>query len=252
MITEIKSSSNEKIKYIKSLAQRKNRKKNFQYTVEGLRSVEEALLYADADCVVMTQEWIDKLDTGNVSKVYAVPDFIFEKISETNAPQGILAVVNMKREKEPFKADGAYIYCDNVRDPGNLGTIIRTADSAGFDGVVLSEDCVDFYNPKVVRASMGSFFRMNVYEDMDLSEFEGYRIYGGILSDDTVDYRDVDYRGGIVIIVGNEANGISEKCRKKCIPVKIPIYGGAESLNAAVAAAIMMYEAANKRHERNK
>lgn len=251
MITEIKSSSNEKIKYIKSLSQRKNRKKYFQYTVEGLRSVEEAVMYADVDCIVMTSEWMDKLDISGIKNVYTVPDFIFEKISETGSPQGLLAVVNMKKEKNALKSDGAYIYCDNVRDPGNLGTIIRTADSAGFDGVILSPDCVDFYNPKVVRASMGSFFRMNVHESMDLSELESYKLYGGILSDDTVDYRIVDYSGGIVIVVGNEANGVSDACKKMCTPIKIPIYGGAESLNAAVAAAIMMYEAANRRNERN-
>lgn len=251
MITEIKSSANEKIKYIKSLSQRKNRKKYLKYLVEGLRSVEEAIMYADVDMLVMTSEWEDKLDTKDIKNIYTVPEFIFEKISETGSPQGVLAVVNMKKEKEELNPEGAYIYCDNVRDPGNLGTIIRTADSAGFDGVVLSSECVDFYNPKVVRASMGSFFRMTVYEGIGLEEFENYKIYGGILSDDTIDYRAADYMGGIVIIVGNEANGISDECKKLCTPIKIPIYGGAESLNAAVAAAVMMYEAANRRNERN-
>ncbi len=245
----INSASNAKIKYIKSLSQRKNRMKNRQYITEGLRSAEEALRSLDTDMLVVTKECIEKLPSELAGNVYVVPEFIFEKISETASPQGALAVVNMKEKLPKLRNDGAYVYCDNIRDPGNLGTIIRTADGAGFDGVILSSDCVDCYNPKTIRACMGSFFRMNIYENMSMSEFDGFKIYGGILDDFTKDYREVSYSGGVVIAVGNEANGISEENKKYCTGIKIPIYGQAESLNAAVAAALMMYEAANQRRK---
>ncbi len=249
MIIEINSSSNEKIKYVKSLSQRKGRLKNRQYITEGLRSVEEALLYADVAEVYVTPAMEDKLDFG-AAKVYRVPEFIMEKISETRSPQGVLAVVNMRENEHSFDANGAYVYCDNIRDPGNLGTIIRTAEAAGFSGVALSSDTVEPYNPKVVRSSMGSFYRMNIIENVCLDEFSDYKIYGGVLSDDARDYRNADYTGAVVIVVGNEANGISPQNLAKLKPVIIPIYGGAESLNAAVAASILMYEAANQRYER--
>lgn len=247
MTSYINSASNAKIKYIKSLSQRKNRMKSRQYITEGLRSVYEALRSGDTDMLVVTEECADKLPSELAQNVYLVPEFIFEKISETQSPQGALAVVNMKENLPDLKCDGAYVYCDNIRDPGNLGTIIRTADGAGFDGVILSPDCVDCYNPKTIRACMGSFFRMNIYENISMTELDRFKIYAGILDDFTKDYREVSYSGGIVIAVGNEANGISEENKKYCTGIKIPIYGQAESLNAAVAAALMMYEAANNR-----
>lgn len=250
MIRDITSSSNDKIKYVKSLSLRKNREKNAQFITEGVRSVEEAIMYADVASVFVTEGVVDKLDLSGIDNVYRVPEFIFQKISETNSPQGVLAVVNMKSCDREYNASGAYVYCDNIRDPGNLGTIIRTADAAGFDGVILSSDTVDPYNPKVVRASMGSFYRMNIFEGVALSELSDFKIYGGVLSDDIIDYREADYSGGIVIVVGNEANGISDENKSLLSGVKIPIYGGAESLNAAVAAAIMMYEAANVRKDK--
>ncbi len=248
MVTEITSASNDKIKFIKSLSAAKNRKKSGKYTVEGLRSVRDALSFAKVDCVVVTKKMMAELKPDFDGNVYIVPEYILEKICETENPQGVLAVVNAAQPKEPIKRDGAYVYTDNVRDPGNLGTIIRTADAAGFDGVILSPDTAEHYNPKVIRASMGSFFRIPVYAGRQLFEFSEHKIYGGILGKNTADYREPDYDGGIIIAVGNEANGISGENRKKCIPIKIPIYGEAESLNAAVAAAIMIYEAANKRN----
>lgn len=249
MIMHINSAANSKIKYIRSLSQRKSRIKNRQYTVEGIRSVSEALLYGNTDTLVVTEDCGKMLPTDKAKNIYIVPEYIFEKISETSAPPGALAVLNMTDILPDMNKSGAYIYCDNIRDPGNLGTIIRTADSAGFDGVLLSPDCVDCYNPKTIRACMGSFFRMNIYENINMAELSEYKIYAGILDGCTKDYREVSYSGGIIIAIGNEANGISEENKKYCTGIKIPIYGNAESLNAAVAAALMMYEAANSRRK---
>lgn len=248
MITDITSYSNEKLKFIKSLSQHKNREKYGKFTVEGLRSVCDALACGRAEMIFATDDMLSNIQTD--IPIYRVSDGIFGKISETSSPQGILAVVGTERKEFKIKDGGAYVYCDCIRDPGNLGTIIRTADSAGFDAVLLSPETVDCYNQKVVRASMGSFFRMDIYENIDVSMLDGVKLFGGILSGDTIDYRNTDYGGTIAIAVGNEANGISENVKNRCIPIKIPIYGGAESLNAAVAAALMIYEAANCRHER--
>ena len=184
---------------------------------------------------------------------YRVPEFVFEKICDTKTPQGVLAVIKQdSTELLTLKENGLYLFCDNVSDPGNMGTLIRTADAAGFDGVLLSPGCVELYNPKTVRASMGSFFRMNVYSNVILEKLKAFKndgaeIFGGALCDDTIDYREPDYDKTTIIAVGNEANGITNEVLSICTPIKIPIYGGAESLNVGIAAGIMMYHAANSR-----
>lgn len=251
---EITSLNNSNIKHIRALESKKERDKYGEYTVEGRKSVNEAIS-SDKDivCLVFSENFDDGLILECNAQKYRVPDFILEKISDTKTPQGVLAVIKQdKHELSRLKENGLYLYCDNVSDPGNMGTLIRTADAAGFDGVLLSKGCVELHNPKTVRASMGSFFRMKIYTDItpeNLIEFKnsGALIYGGALRDDTVDYRDVDYKKTSIIAVGNEANGISEEVLKICTAVKIPIYGGAESLNVGVAAGIIMYEAANSR-----
>ena len=129
---------------------------------------------------------------------------------------------------------------------------MRIADAAGFDGVLLSDGCVDLYSPKTVRSSMGSFFNMRVvtgvsYEKLSEYKNSGFQLIGGALGDNTIDYRSTDMKKPTIIIVGNEANGISEDVQKMCQCVKIPILGKAESLNAGVAAAILMYELVRQR-----
>ena len=145
-----------------------------------------------------------------------------------------------------------YVYCDGINDPGNLGTIIRTADAAGFGGVILSKGTVDLYSPKTVRASMGSFFNIDVITDKTCEDLEkyadkGFSLFGGILGENTIDYRKADMTKPSIIIVGNEANGISSEVAALCQGVKIPINGRAESLNASVAAGILMYELGRQR-----
>lgn len=250
---EITSPSNERFKYFKSLSSKKARTENGEYIVEGIKSVNDALSSnREITAVIACEDVLSEINIKDGVPLYVIPKRLAEKLTDTKTPQGVFAVLKIESKKFLSKENGLYVYCDTISDPGNLGTIIRTADSAGFDGVLLSEGCVDVYNPKTVRSCMGSFFHIDIITDIDEAELisfkeKGGKLYGGILSGETEDYREPSYDGNIIITVGNEANGISEKIKKLCNPIKIPIYGKAESLNAAVAASIMMYEAANKR-----
>ena len=247
----ITSASNEKFKFFRTLLTKKGRDESGEYMVEGIKSVNEALMSEKTKVsAVIIRDGIDFDVPKGDFQVYTMPLSLADRLSDTKTPPGVYAVIKKNEISPCLKEDGAYVYCDRLSDPGNLGTVIRTADSAGFDGVLLSPGCVEAHNPKTVRSCMGSFFHTEVYENVTketLEKFPG-KIYGGILSGDTKDYRDFDYKGGIIIAVGNESVGISDSIKEICTPVKIPIYGKAESLNAAVAASILIYEAANKRN----
>ncbi len=251
---EIKSSSNEKFKYFKSLLTKKGRDENGEYIVEGIKCTDEALSSGKNVTAVIVKEDLSDRFRGVSCPVYIMPASLTDRLSDTKTPQGVYAVIKKEGKDDALKTNGAYVYCDRVGDPGNLGTIIRTADAAGFDGVLLSGGCVEATSPKVVRSCMGSFFRMDIRENISpeaLDTFKGMggKVYGGILRGDTTDYKEVSYRGGVIIVVGNESSGICEEISEKCTPVKIPIYGGAESLNVAVAAGIIMYKAAEEREQ---
>lgn len=251
-MTIISSAQNAVFKYIKSLQDKKYRNKYKEYTVEGIKSVHDAL-NSDKEVkrVILSDTFNSDTDFGVETNIFS--EALFKRLCDTNSPQGIMAVIAMDDTKD-FVIDPAksYIYCDGINDPGNLGTIIRTADAAGFDGVLLSAGTVDLYNPKVVRASMGSFFNIEIVNNLDISFLEycsnnGFTLYGGALGQNTIDYRSADMTVPSIIVVGNEANGISKQVQELCRCVKIPIVGKAESLNAAVAAAILMYEYSSQR-----
>lgn len=257
MIFNITSSKNEKFKYFKNLKQKKFR--TTEYTVEGKKSVYEALnSKKTVTALIVSQSFFNELDFTPPENLpcYCIPDSIFTQLSSTDTPSGIICTIKIETNLnfKPNK-DKAYIYCDRISDPGNLGTIIRTADAAGFGGVLLSPGCVELYNPKTVRSSMGSFFRMNIAENItydDILEYKnlGFQILSGVLNEKTVNYTDVDMTLPSIIVIGNESNGISNEIislSDKCI--KIPIMGGAESLNAAIAAAVIMYELLRQRRQ---
>lgn len=254
MIFSITSSKNEKFKYFKNLKQKKYRTDEF--TVEGKKSVFEALSSnAEVSAVIVSESFLgEDFPIPEGITTYSLPDSLFAQLSSTETPSGVICTIRIKREGN-FKPnpEKAYIYCDRISDPGNLGTIIRTADAAGFGGVLLSPGCVELYNPKTVRSSMGSFFRTEIAENITAEELkgfkaEGFRILSGALGEKTVSYTAPDYRLPTIIVVGNESNGVSEEVlaiSDECI--KIPIEGGAESLNAAIAAAVIMYEVLRQR-----
>lgn len=143
-----------------------------------------------------------------------------------------------------------YILLENIQDPGNMGTIIRTADAADADGVFLSKGCVDIYNPKAVRSTMGSIFHLPIFTDVDLKELVNkinVETVAAHLKGDKTPY-DINMKKGIAIMIGNEGNGLSNELSEKADNlVKIPMPGKAESMNAGVAASIMIYEAVRQR-----
>ncbi len=251
----IQTTKNKKYKFIKSLQQKKVRQSEGFFTVEGIKSVRDAIsANADIELVAVSESFScgDTDLSGNIPTI-VVSDNIFGGLCDTKTPQGIIAVIKIDKEKI-FKADSSklYIFCDNVSDPGNLGTIIRTADAAGFGGVLLSKGCADLYSPKTVRSSMGSFFNIDIIPDFEYNDLislksEGFRLYCGALSDDSTSYTDSDFTKPTVIIVGNEANGASDVILKESEHIIIPIHGNAESLNAGVAASVLMYEAVRQR-----
>ncbi|KXZ39338.1 RNA methyltransferase, TrmH family [Alkalithermobacter thermoalcaliphilus JW-YL-7 = DSM 7308] len=261
MVVNITSKENEKIKYIKSLLKKKNRVKEKKYIIEGYRIVKDAFYKSVAiDCVVLSDnfdqkysDFIEEIKNKNVS-IYMVSDKLFKEISDTDNPQGILAVVKYEiknlRKIISSKDLNFVLILDRIQDPGNMGTIIRTADAAGVDAIVLLKGCVDIYNPKVIRSTMGSIFNTNIIESEDEGVLtyikeNGFKIISSTLNTNNY-YNKIDYKGKIALVVGNEANGVSKEIIDLSDElVKIPIYGQAESLNAAIASALLMYEIKN-------
>jgi len=243
----ITSRNNSKLKRVrKLLASARERRETGLFVAEGVRLVseippellEEVLVSGSAPAGISPDE----------GRTEVVEPTLFQQLSDTVHPQGILAVVRKPCWKESEALDkktGKILLLDGVRDPGNLGTMIRTAEAAGVRAVYMSPDCVDLFNPKVIRSTMGSIFRVPVFsaplpEVIQKLQQRGIRVYATALSA-VKSFRDADLeQAGIVI--GSEANGISREvagCVQECI--KIPMAGQVESLNAAVSAAILMF-----------
>ncbi len=257
--------SREKLKKIHRLKTEKGREKEGKFLIEGLRLCEEALLSGwKVELLLFTSDFIrsrrgKKLVEGFREKeieLLALRRKDLEKLSEEKNPQGVMAIVRKRKfllEKTFLKNVFLLLGLDNIRDPGNLGTIIRTADSAGVDGVLLSKGCVELYNPKVVRSTMGSVFHLPLIEGLDLKEIipvlksSGFKIFASEVREGK-DYSKVKYPDRICLLVGSEATGIDEKLLNLSDErIRIPIYGKAESLNASVAAGILLYEIAGKK-----
>jgi len=240
----ITSLKNPKVTAWKALKDRKGRRESGCFLVEGRKMVEEALASAFDVETVLVQEGME-LPDGLSMPVYELPAHVLAAVCDTKTPQGIAAVVRMKEQSALGKH---IVVLDGVQDPGNVGTIIRTADAAGLDGVLLSNQCADVFSPKVLRATMGSIFRMNLRTTDDLPgeltklREKGYSILSSQL-DGTPFYEREKVAEQFALIIGNEGNGVSEQVQQTATHrVRLPMRGGAESLNAAIAAAIMMYE----------
>ena len=190
--------------------------------------------------------------------VEILSDSVFQHVSDTKTPQGILCVVRQEKhilEELLSVPNPHFVVLDNLQDPGNLGTIVRTAEGAGVDAVFMSRDCVDIYNPKTIRSTMGSIYRMPILyvEDiiMLLDEFrkKGICSYAAHL-EGKHSYDEENYCGGTAILIGNEGNGLREEVSAKAdIWVQIPMQGQVESLNAAIAAAVLMFEVSRQRRQ---
>lgn len=257
----ISSSSNAKVKQVIQLKKKgKARKEKGAFLVEGIKMVEEAYDYGILEAYVSesVEEDLKKSHGDFLSKLdyELVADKVFQEMSDTITPQGIMAVVKMPAYQVSdiiVKENAHVMVLENLRDPGNLGTILRSGEGAGVTGVILSKESVDIFNPKVIRSTMGSVFRVPFCYVEDLKETikemkaAGITLYAAHLKG-TDNYEAFDYKKSSAFLIGNEANGLSDEISEEadCL-VKIPMAGKVESLNAAMAASILMFEVARQR-----
>ena len=177
---------------------------------------------------------------------YFLREDLFKKISDTNSPQGIIAVANIPYKDSDILNKGKYIALENLSDPSNLGAIARTAEALGIDGIIVSSDCCDPYSPKCLRSSMGTLLRLPIYITNNIIEFinkNKLRAFACVVEKEATDISTVNFNNGDVILIGNEANGLTSDARNNSYDcVTIRMQGKAESLNAGAAAAIAMWE----------
>ena len=247
----ISSTKNEKIKELAKLQTAKGRKKAGMYLLEGEHLVEEAIKEkALIELIVVSSNRMEDyqylLEQTEVNVLVASQE-VFQKLSMTETTQGILAAVKIENQAEP-PCSGRIIVLDAVQDPGNLGTIVRTADAAGFDAVVLGTGTVDLYNDKVIRSMQGSHFHIPVFQ-ADLREYlpvlkkQGVEVAVTALHRDSKDYSILQGKSDVAIVVGNEGQGVSSEVIELAdAVVTIPMFGKAESLNVAIASALLMYK----------
>ena len=259
----ITSSANKGVKEVIQLEQKaKVRREQGLFVVEGIKMFLEApidiirkVYVAETFSSQMPVSCKDKLEA--LSSCYeTVSDEIFQKMSDTKTPQGILCVMrqNQYNLESMFKVSNPmFIILEDIQDPGNLGTIFRAAEGAGAAGVIMSSDTVDIYNPKTIRSTMGSVYRIPFIYAQDLNiiieeiQKKKITVYAAHLQG-AMAYDTCDYKSGTAFLIGNEGNGLKEETAKKAdVAIKIPMAGKVESLNAAVAAAVVMYEAARQR-----
>ncbi|MCM3363893.1 TrmH family RNA methyltransferase [Niallia sp. MER TA 168] len=242
----ILSVKNPQIKEWKKRLTKKERDKTGTFLVEGFHLVEEAFK-ADAIIDLIISEDID-VPAWNYRDIpiTIVTKEIIKELSDTETPQGILALCKQQSHQEILSTAQTFIAIDQVQDPGNMGTIIRTADAAGIDAVIIGEGTVDIYNPKVVRSGQGSHFHLPIIKTNLPAFIEELKerkvpVYGTALENGR-DYRETVKTDEFCLIVGNEGNGVSKEVLSKTdTNLYIPIYGKSESLNVAVAAGILMY-----------
>lgn len=241
MITSVK---NERVKVWKKLHQRKTRYQSRQFLIEGFHLLEEAWKseWSIKEIIVIHGAALPR--AYQTYPITQVSESVFQQIAQTESPQGVMAVIGMKENKSI--TGRRILMIDAVQDPGNLGTLIRTADAAGYNAIILGEGTVDVFNDKVIRATQGSIFHIPVMSG-DLPSYicdlktRGFQIITSAL-EDSVPYSTIDVPDKIALMVGNEGNGIDDRLIDLAdISVRIPIYGEAESLNVSVAAGILMY-----------
>ncbi len=254
---ELTGLQNPLVKATAELKQKKYRTQRQEYLAEGLRTVEEAVnfgvvhtLFYTATEDARTLRLLELAAADNI-KLICVNEQVMKKIADTDTPQGIIGICQMVQPQlEKLLASGKLLLVlDRIGDPGNLGTMLRTADAAGIGGVVLLKGCVDLYAPKTVRASMGSLFHVPVLSGLEETAFiKASRAAGYELLVTSLDGADnlykADLSGRIAFVMGNEAGGVSATLAAAADKrVYIPMAGRAESLNVAMAAGIVMFEA---------
>ena len=246
----ITSSSNPRFRLWKSLADKKGRDSTGLFIAEGFHMAEEALSSPfTAEAVLIRNGVSLPFPVRDDVPSFCLPERLFNSLSDTKTPQGVAVV--LRKQLLPC-ADGLLVALDGLQDPGNVGTILRTADAAGFKGAILSCDTADVFSPKVLRATMGSIFRLGISRPVSLADtlkeliFRGYAVISSQLDGDPFFSRD-PLPNNVVLVIGNEGNGVSSDVRAAATHrLALPMRGGAESLNASVAAGIMMYDLARE------
>lgn len=248
MLKYIQSENNTKIKQWRKLLTKKERDRTNLFLVEGFHLVEEALKERNRIVDIIISEGVTFPDNWSVApkSITVVTEEVMKRLSDTRTPQGIIAVCRQNMEQTEIADGKSFVFIDAVQDPGNVGTIIRTADAAGVDGVIVGEGSADIYQPKVVRAAQGSHFHLpilrgNLSDWIDRMAKRGIPIYGTAL-EGGISFTKVTETDGYVLIVGNEGSGVGrELLAKSDANLYIPIYGKSESLNVAVATGILVY-----------
>ena len=258
----LSSTDNVHIRYVRSLQKKRVRYRDKRFVIEGLRLVTHALQRGVRPALAFyTQDFAASIEGGQLvqalatagSRVWAVSPVVMATLSDTVAPQGIVAVSPMP-EPVPTLAQFStlLLILDNIRDPGNLGTILRTAQATHVDAVLLSEGCVDPYAPKVVRAGMGAHFGLPLFPDLAWPQIEPLIAGKKCLLSEMLGALapwEVDWTVPLALIVGSESHGVSEEARRLAHgSVRLPMTAEVESLNAAIAAAVLLFEAEHQRH----
>ena len=258
----INSISNKKLKHLNELM-RKSRTRHEEgcFVAEGWHLLEEAprerlrAVYVSHSCFTQDSTPFDELPCP----CYVVDDALFDRVSDTKNPQGVISLVEIVRPNQQALLKGKtplLLVLDQISDPGNMGTIIRTAEAAGADAVILSPGCADPYQPKVVRSAMGALYRVpiiatgkaeNLTARLVRLQTDGVCLYGTD-PQDARSYDEPDYTAGTAFVIGNESRGVSKELLSRCDEtVCIPMKGQVESLNAAIAASVLLFEAARQR-----
>lgn len=255
---QITSTNNQIIKQLKSLHQKKYRKQYDSFLIEGTRLIFDAIKNSiKIDTVLIHQDKLDKFSQiinslNEDCAIYVVSDAIINSLCLTDSPEGIIAKVHIPSINTEDFNNKLVLVLDGVQDPGNLGTIIRTANSAGIRDIYLLGSNVDVYNPKVVRSAMGSIFFINFHQFNDADELythlkdHGYSICVTTLSNRS--YYDISLPNKVALVMGNEGNGVSEKSISKAdLLLTLPMDEKAESLNVAVCTGILIYDILHRR-----
>lgn len=254
MMKEIQSLQNKQVKDWKKLHTSKGRSKAKAYLIEGFHLLEEAIQTGQPiqEIMVVDPKSLEKLNLDtSFNSITLISQEVANEISQTETNQGVFAQLKF----QPDQAHGLdlnqakrLILLDGIQDPGNLGTIIRTADAAAFDGIILGQGTVDPYNDKVIRSTQGSLWHLpviqaNLQEMIPAIIHQAFQVYSSELNQASIDYRQIDKEAKLAFVIGNEGQGVSQEISNLCpYRVHIPMPGQAESLNAAIAAAILIFQ----------
>lgn len=262
----ITSTSNARVKRLGNLIKKKKvRDAEKVYIVEGIRMFKEVPkeelreVYVSESFYKKEKDVIEEVLQGSSVKPELLTDSVYAHISDTKSPQGILCVIDQEEytlEKIIREDNPHMIVLEHLQDPGNLGTIFRTAEAAGVTGIIMDKGCVDIYNPKTIRSTMGAIYRVPfVYvDDLHLAinklKEKDISVYAAHL-EESVDYDEPDYTNGTAFLIGNEGNGLMKETADLADSyIKIPMAGQVESLNAAIAATVLMFEVSRQRRHK--